>query len=107
VPRTRFAPVKSTADLLVVRSDFYTVGADGQAVPADPTGRPPVVDLDPAYYKVLPDFEARFPAGAPSLRQGRSLTVRGDVHFGHGVVVVGDATVEGPAKVPDGTVLGG
>jgi UTP--glucose-1-phosphate uridylyltransferase len=107
VPRTRFAPVKSTADLLVVRSDFYTVGADGRAVPADPTGRPPVVDLDPAYYQVLPDFEARFPAGAPSLRQARSLTVRGDVHFGHGVVVVGDATVEGPAKVPDGTVLGG
>jgi UTP--glucose-1-phosphate uridylyltransferase len=106
VPRTRFAPVKSTADLLVVRSDFYTLGADGQAVPADPSGRPPVVDLDPAYYKVLPDFEARFPGGPPSLRRARSLTVRGDVHFGHDVTVVGDVTVDGPTKVPDGTVLG-
>jgi UTP--glucose-1-phosphate uridylyltransferase len=106
VPRTRFAPVKSTADLLVVRSDFYTLGADGQAVPADPSGRPPVVDLDPEFFKVLPDFEARFPGGAPSLRRARSLTVRGDVHFGEDVTVVGDVTVEGPAKVPDGTVLG-
>src|SRR3712207_796649 len=33
VPRTRFAPVKTTDDLLVVRSDAYQLAADGRLVP--------------------------------------------------------------------------
>jgi len=28
VPRTRFAPVKTTSDLFVLRSDVYTIGED-------------------------------------------------------------------------------
>jgi len=55
------------------------------------------------------DFEARFPAGAPSLVQAERLTVRGDVVFGANVVVRGDVTVEhdgdGQRRVEDGAVL--
>ena len=105
VPRTRFAPVKTTDDLLVLRSDAYTLGADGLLTPSYAGATPPVVTLDKAHYRLLPDFERRFPGGAPSLRQCTSLTVTGDVTFGAGVSVVGAVTVTGPRTVPDGTVL--
>jgi UTP--glucose-1-phosphate uridylyltransferase len=90
VPRTRFAPVKTTNDLLLVRSDAYRLGdEDGQLEPASAriAQRPPVVDLDPRYYKRLGDFEARFPAGPPSLVRAERFAVRGDVTFGPGTIV--------------------
>src|SRR6516225_2731494 len=62
VPRSRFAPVKTTDDLLVVRSDAYQLTSDGRMRPAF-YGPGPVVTLDNNYYRLLPDFEQRFPAG--------------------------------------------
>ena len=57
------------------------------------------------------DFEARFPAGAPSLVACERLTVEGDVTFGADVVVRGAVTVEhggaGRLRIEDGTVLEG
>jgi UTP--glucose-1-phosphate uridylyltransferase len=74
VPRSRFAPVKTTDDLLVVRSDAYELTGDGRMRPSfDRPG--PVVTLDKDFYKLLPDFEQRFPAGAPSLRRCRRFVV--------------------------------
>jgi UTP--glucose-1-phosphate uridylyltransferase len=84
VPRSRFAPVKTTDDLLVVRSDAYVLREDdARLVPApEREGMPPpVVELDPRYFKLLADFEARFPSGPPSLRRAERLEVRGDVTF--------------------------
>jgi UTP--glucose-1-phosphate uridylyltransferase len=104
VPRARFAPVKTTDDLLVVRSDAYTLDGDGHLSPTV-HGEPPVVALDPEFYQQLPGMEERFPAGAPSLRAARSLTVHGDVTFGAGVTVRGEAVVDGPARIPDGAIL--
>jgi UTP--glucose-1-phosphate uridylyltransferase len=106
VPRTRFAPVKTTDDLLVVRSDAYTLTGDGELSPAF-TGDPPVVALDPDHYRLLPEAERRFPGGPPSLRGCRRLTVEGDVTFGSGVVVEGDVELHGPATIADGKVLRG
>jgi UTP--glucose-1-phosphate uridylyltransferase len=105
VPRSRFAPVKTTDDLLVVRSDAYQLTRDGQMRPGF-DGPGPVVSLDKDFYKLLPDFEQRFPAGAPSLRRCRRFEVEGDVTFGAGVVAVGDVRVVGPRHVRDGEVLG-
>ena len=51
---------------------------------------------------MLPDFEQRFPAGAPSLRRCRRFKVEGDVTLGAGVVAVGDVRVVGPGHVRDG-----
>jgi UTP--glucose-1-phosphate uridylyltransferase len=106
VPRSRFVPVKTTNDLLSLRSDAYVVG-DGHAVHLAPQrhGVPPFVDLDEDHYKLVDDFEARFPAGAPSLVACDALHVRGDVTFGAGVVVRGQVTVDGPTHVDDGAVL--
>jgi UTP--glucose-1-phosphate uridylyltransferase len=105
VPRHRFAPVKTTNDLLVLRSDAYVLAEDGRVVPAPGRDEPPFVDLDPAYYKLIADFEARFPAGAPSLVDCRRLVAVGDVTFGRGVVVRGSVEVRGPARIDDGAVL--
>jgi UTP--glucose-1-phosphate uridylyltransferase len=104
VPRSRFAPVKTTDDLLVVRSDAYELTSQGQMRPSF-DGPEPVVSLDGNFYKLLPDFEQRFPAGAPSLRCCRRLEVDGDVTFGAGVVVEGNVRVTGPRRIPDGEVL--
>jgi UTP--glucose-1-phosphate uridylyltransferase len=112
VPRTRLAPVKTTDDLLVVRSDAYRL-TDAARLELAPErgGRAPVVKLDPAHFKLLDDFEARFPRGAPSLAACERLQVDGDVRFGAGVVVRGRVTVTadgpGPLEVPDGAVLDG
>jgi UTP--glucose-1-phosphate uridylyltransferase len=106
VPRTRFAPVKTTDDLLVLRSDVYRLDEDAR-VRRD--GEEPFVELDPDYFKTLADFDARFPAGPPSLAACERFVVRGDVTFGAGVVVRGAVEVEAPEggalRVPDGAVL--
>src|SRR3954453_12410993 len=111
VPRRRFAPVKTTSDLLPLRSDAYVVTDDFGVDPAEGRDGPPVVDLDDDHYKLLRDFEARFPAGAPSLARCDRLTVKGDVEFGADVVVRGAVTVEhdgdGRLRIEDGTVLEG
>jgi UTP--glucose-1-phosphate uridylyltransferase len=108
VPRSRFSPVKSTEDLLALRSDAYVLTEDAR-VELDPRReqRPPVIDLDDDHYKRLRDFERRFPAGAPSLVECDRLSLEGEVTFGRGVVVRGTVRVEGPREIPDGEVLEG
>jgi UTP--glucose-1-phosphate uridylyltransferase len=110
VPRTRFVPVKTTNDLLTLRSDVYTI-EDGMVVAPVPerAGRLPFVDLDKRFYGVIDKFEARFPAGAPSLREAERLVVHGDVTFGAGVVVRGDVEVDAdePQRLEDGATLNG
>jgi UTP--glucose-1-phosphate uridylyltransferase len=88
-----------------VRSDAYELTSDGQLRPAF-DGQGPVVTLDERYYKLLPGFEQRFPAGPPSLRRCRRFEVEGDVTFGADVVAAGDVRVTGPRHVPDGEALG-
>jgi UTP--glucose-1-phosphate uridylyltransferase len=105
VGRDRFVPVKTTNDLLLLRSDVYDVGSDYVLSPtADDV---PYVDLDSSYYKLVPEFERRFPEGAPSLRQATALTVKGDWTFGGKVTVVGDVSLETGAaeRVETGSVL--
>jgi UTP--glucose-1-phosphate uridylyltransferase len=109
VPRRRFAPVKTTNDLLAVRSDAYVLTEEAHVEPAPQrNGVPPVVDLDSRFYKLLPGFEARFPAGPPSLVARDRLTVVGDVVFGRDVVVRGSVTIEQEQlRLADSTVLEG
>jgi UTP--glucose-1-phosphate uridylyltransferase len=107
VPRSRFAPVKTTDDLLALRSDAYvlTGGSDVRLHPG--RDRPPVVDLDPEHFKLLAGFEERFPAGPPSLVDCERLWVRGDVTFGRAIVVRGSVAIERDGRLEDGVVLEG
>jgi UTP--glucose-1-phosphate uridylyltransferase len=105
VGRERFLPVKTTNDLLVMRSDVYSVADDGTL---DRTvDDVPLVDLEPDHYAGIDGFDERFPHGPPSLRRARRLTVEGDWTFGADVVVTGEAVLgsEG-GRVPDGSVVG-
>ncbi|HYN52891.1 MAG TPA: UTP--glucose-1-phosphate uridylyltransferase, partial [Thermoleophilaceae bacterium] len=105
VPRSRFAPVKKTDDLLVVRSDAYELADDFTVHLA--RERAPAVSLDSEHFKLVGDFEKRFAQGPPSLVDCRSLAVKGDVSFGRDVTVRGEVTVEGPRRVEDGELLEG
>jgi UTP--glucose-1-phosphate uridylyltransferase len=71
----------------------------------------PLVELDSDHFKLLRDFEARFPSGPPSLVECERLTVEGDVLFGADVRVRGSATVEqrgdDQLRIDDGATLGG
>lgn len=105
VGRDRFVPVKTTNDLLVLRSDVYEIGSD--FVLDQVAGVIPFIDLDTGVYKLVGDFDQRFPEGAPSLAQATSLTVEGDWTFGKGVQVVGEVALDSTSakRVPPGTVL--
>jgi UTP--glucose-1-phosphate uridylyltransferase len=107
VTRERFVPVKTTNDLLVLRSDCYELADSyllNQVVDAIP-----FVDLDPRFYKLVGDFDTRFPEGVPSLKEASSLSVRGDWTFGHDVRVVGKGVVRdqgASGRVESGTTIG-
>jgi UTP--glucose-1-phosphate uridylyltransferase len=107
VGRERFLPVKTTNDLLLVRSDCYELSdAGGLRLAGDAA---PVVDLDEDHYQTVAGFDARFPRGAPSLRAARGLTVRGAWTFGADVVVSGEVKLDDPGEprhIADGTKLG-
>ena len=113
VPRTRFIPVKSTNDLLAVRSDCY-VFSDGHRLVPNP--RRPLPDiqirLDPAFFGHRDMFNDRIPVGGePSLKDCRSLSVTGDVRFEPGVRLAGTVRItnngRAQAVIPSGAVIEG
>ncbi|MBO9570113.1 MAG: UTP--glucose-1-phosphate uridylyltransferase [Cellulomonas iranensis] len=102
VGRDRFLPVKTTNDLLVLRSDVY---AEDDAHRLVARVDAPFVDLDPAHYALVGDFDRHVPH-VPSLVEASSLRVRGDWTFGAGVTVRGDAVLDGDGgRVLDGATL--
>ncbi len=90
VPRSRFAPVKTTADLLALRSDAYEVLDDGQVrLAASRDGVPPNIVLSDDY-KLVDQLD---PLGIPSLIGCDSLRISGPVHFNDGVVIEGEVEI--------------
>ena len=108
VGRDRFVPVKTTNDLLVMRSDCYDL-SDAFVLEQKPE-KIPFVDLDGKYFKFVAGFDERFPEGIPSMLRATSLVVHGDWTFEKDVTVVGDveldAPSEGAGRVEAGTTLG-
>ncbi|GAB3083510.1 UTP--glucose-1-phosphate uridylyltransferase [Isoptericola nanjingensis] len=104
VGRERFLPVKTTSDLLLMRSDVYELTDDYRLVAQVDA---PLVKLSTTY-KQIAGFDARFAQGAPSLRAASSLTVEGDWTFGARVRAEGDAVLADAgeaATVPDGATV--
>ena len=105
VGRDRFLPVKATSDLFLIRSDAYALDERGALVQQVQTA--PSISLDPGSYKLIQDFELRFPQGVPSLKEATSLDVQGDWTFGADVEIVGDAVLgEEGGEVPEGARVG-
>jgi len=95
VPRRRFAPVKTTSDLLALRSDAYHITKHGRMmlVP-ERQGRPPVVQLCDQY-RVVEHIEA---LGVPSLKYADALTITGPTQFESGTVIKGTVHIENPTS---------
>eukprot|EP00450_Noctiluca_scintillans_P032720 CAMPEP_0194549948 /NCGR_PEP_ID=MMETSP0253-20130528/95463_1 /TAXON_ID=2966 /ORGANISM="Noctiluca scintillans" /LENGTH=906 /DNA_ID=CAMNT_0039397383 /DNA_START=101 /DNA_END=2821 /DNA_ORIENTATION=+ len=92
IPRTRFAPVKTTNDLFALRSDAYVLTPDFriELAPAR-KGVPPNIKLDGAY-KFVDAMDTLIPQGVPSLIGCDKLVVEGPVEFASGVVIKGSVT---------------
>jgi len=107
IPRSRFAPVKTTNDLLALRSDAYTLTEDFRIVLKDEReGVPPDVKLD-GMYKFTDAMEKMIPNGPPSLVACKKLVVEGEISFAKDVVIKGTVTIKntggGCKEVPSGT----
>ncbi|MGR3318627.1 MAG: UTP--glucose-1-phosphate uridylyltransferase, partial [Candidatus Anammoxibacter sp.] len=94
VPRSRFSPVKTTDDLLAVRSDAYVL-TDDFRIMANPDRKlgQIIINLDPAHYKMIDQMESRFPFNLPSLVDCEELSVKGDILFGKNVTIKGKAHI--------------
>lgn len=101
VPRSRFLPVKTTNELLLLRSDVYEV--DEQGALRLQVDKAPVLALDATYFGKISDFEQRM-MHPPSLRDAKSLTVQGDWRFEPGTSVHGEVTLpdQGSPSVASG-----
>lgn len=98
VPRSRFAPVKTTGDLLALRSDAYEILENGQVrLHPDRKGIPPVISLSDEY-KLVDQLE---PLGVPGLLGCDSLGVEGAIHFQPGVIIAGNVKFRhsGPERI--------
>jgi UTP--glucose-1-phosphate uridylyltransferase len=94
VHRSRFSPVKTTGDLLAVRSDAYELDKSFRVgLRPERNGIPPKVELSDDY-KLVDRLEELIAAEVPSLVRSRSLTVKGRWRFAEGVEVVGDVVFE-------------
>nr|POE99514.1 putative utp--glucose-1-phosphate uridylyltransferase [Quercus suber] len=107
VPRRRFLPVKTCSDLMLVKSDLYTL-KHGQLV-MDPNrfGPAPLIKLGNDFKKVS-NFQSRIPT-IPKILELDHLTITGAVNLGRGVVMKGTviivATEGSTIDVPPGSVL--
>ena len=82
VSRHRFSPVKTTNDLLAVRSDAFLLTEDFRVIlHPDRQGKQVIINLDSNHYKLIDEMEERFPDGPPSLINCNRVTVKGDVRF--------------------------
>ncbi|MBK7104180.1 MAG: UTP--glucose-1-phosphate uridylyltransferase [Ignavibacteriae bacterium] len=109
VPRTRFAPVKTTDDLLAVRSDNYILTDDFRVI-INPGRKlqPLFVKLDSKHYKLVDDLDEKFPHPI-SLVNCEKLIINGNYSFGKNVKIVGDVKLENLSEsqviIDDNTII--
>ncbi len=91
VPRSRFFPVKTCSDLLLLRSDAVVINDDGRMTLAPECGGvAPVVLLDSKLYMLVDSLDA---LGVPSLKNVRRLAVTKAHHFADGEPLQGDVEI--------------
>lgn len=94
VPRSRFAPVKTTGDLLALRSDAYVITEDGCAELApERHGVPPEIVLDADHFKLVDQLDAALAGGVPSLLHCHKLEVHGPAKFSSADHFEGDVVI--------------
>lgn len=108
VPRSRFLPVKSCSDLLLITSDLYMLEHGRLILNQNRMfSTTPIIKLGDHFKKVA-NFQKRFKT-IPEMLELDHLTVAGDVWFGRGVTLRGTVIIvanEGQKiQLPDGAIL--
>uniref|UniRef100_A0A914R0K1 UTP--glucose-1-phosphate uridylyltransferase n=1 Tax=Panagrolaimus davidi TaxID=227884 RepID=A0A914R0K1_9BILA len=96
VPRSRFLPVKRTQDLLLLASDAFEMDRNGIVKLVESRTTAPIIHLSGAYDS-WPEFQKRV-SHIPSLKDIETLTIKGDVTFGKGVILKGKVHLESEGK---------
>lgn len=97
VPRTRFSPVKTTSDLLLIRSNCYIFDSLGNIILDQKQGCLPSIELDPNYYSNFKDFEQRFTAPV-TMQNCSQIKIEGDFKFGPNIVFKGKVYLKNTNK---------
>ena len=91
VPRSRFFPVKTCSDLLLLRSDAVEIdAAGGMSLAPECGGTAPVVVLDGKLYKLVESLDA---LGVPSLKHVSKLVVSRPHVFAPGEALTGEVVI--------------
>lgn len=98
VPRSRFLPVKTLSDLLLLRSDLYRLD-ECSRLQVVSRRTLPQIKLDSRYYGTYEDFEKRF-GSVPGLLNCESLSLEGDIRFGPGVRLEGTVNLSNSGPEP-------
>lgn len=109
VPRSRFLPVKKTSDLLLIKSDLYTLNKGCLVMnPLRAFPTVPLVKLGDEHFSKVREFMSRF-ASIPDVLELNHLTVSGDVTFGKNVSLRGTVIIIANhgdrIDIPAGSVL--
>ncbi|HIG83929.1 MAG TPA: UTP--glucose-1-phosphate uridylyltransferase [Verrucomicrobia bacterium] len=99
VPRSRFAPVKTSEDLFALQSDAYSMTEDFQIqlIP-ERHGIPPIISLDDDFYARADQLNLATQFGVPSLLNCKKLQVEGPVVFNEGTIFQGSVVVRNSSK---------
>ena len=107
VPRRRFLPVKTCSDLMLVKSDLYTVKRGQLQMSSSRFGDAPLIKLGSDFKKVS-DFQKRI-TSIPKIIELDHLTITGNVTLHRGVTLKGTviivATEGSTIDIPPGSIL--
>ena len=107
VPRRRFLPVKTCSDLMLVKSDLYSLKHGQLIMHQDRFGPAPLIKLGSDFKKVS-DFQKRI-SSIPKILELDHLTITGAVNLGRGVILKGTVIIvasEGSTiDIPPGSEL--
>lgn len=91
VPRSRFFPVKTSGDLLLLRSDAVEINEAGlMSLAPECGGVAPIVQLDSKLYKLVDSLDS---LGVPSLKNVKKLVVSKVHTFAPGEALSGEVTI--------------
>merc|ERR1712000_685730 len=107
VPRRRFLPVKTCSDLMLVKSNLYSLKHGQLQIDPNRFGPAPLIKLGNDFKKVS-DFQKRI-GSIPKIIELDHLTITGAVNLGRGVTLKGTviivATEGSTIDIPPGSIL--
>jgi len=109
VPRSRFLPVKTCQDLLLIMSNLYSLNNGTLSMsPERMFQTTPLIKLGALHFQKVKDFLRRF-SSIPDIIELDHLTVSGDVTFGKRVSLKGTVIIIANhgdrIDIPDGAIL--